>query len=116
MNLRIQGDRSFHVEVIFEFYDVKKLWRLPLEIKDKIIVKDGYSSPVAHCDFTVVGRQPHEIKRLTLEFDGHTVILEPGPDKFADLSPITLYADGRDFWTNQLRKMALRHEQDQENC
>lgn len=108
MNLRISGDRSFHVEVTFEFYKVRKLWSTFLEIKDKVDVLTLNGNVHAHVDFTVVGRHCHEIKQITLEYDGHMVILDPGDDKFENLSPIVLYDGGRDFWTNQLRRKALK--------
>ena len=105
--LRIQGDRSFDVFITFDFYNVKKLWRNFLQVADKVDVKACDGEFLAYVDFHVVGRKPSEIKQIILEYDGHTVVLNPGPDKFKNLSPIVLYEDGRDFWTTQLRQKAL---------
>ena len=107
MILRISGDRSFTVYVTFEFYDVKRLWRNFLKIEDRVDVENHDGDITAYVDFAVIGRRPADVSKITLEYDGHTVVLLPGEDKFENVSPIILYEGGRDFWTNQLRRNAL---------
>ncbi len=111
MNITVVGDRSFSVAVTIEFYDFKKLWKHFVRA-DTVDVEEISGDNIASVVFTVVGRRPEEIKRITLDYDGHTVILDPGPDKFRDLKPIVIYSEGRDFWTNQLRQRAKEAEHD----
>ncbi len=115
MNLRIQGDRTFNCYATFEFYGVRKLWSCLWEVEDILNTVCADGEVIAYIDITVVGRKFEDIKQLILEFDDHKVVMNPGPDKFANLSPIVLYSEGRDFWTNQLRKMALGYEKNEQN-
>ena len=107
MNIVVVGDRSFSVDILIEFYDVKKLWRFMATI-DTVKVMSTSGNAIAKVVFTVVGRRPEELMRITLEYDGHRVVLEPGETEFRDLNPIVIYDGGRDYWDIQLRRMALR--------
>jgi hypothetical protein len=106
VNITVVGDRSFTVELIIDFYSLKKSWRNVIK-SDAVEVKEFSGATVAKVVFTVVGRQPEEIKQITLKYGDHTVVLDPGPEKFRDLGPIVIYDKGRDFWTNRLRQKAL---------
>lgn len=106
MNITVIGDRSFSVEITIEFYDVRKLWRYVAK-NDEVRVKEYSSDEQAQVTFTVVGRRPEEIRRITLEYDEHKIVLEPGESKFRDLGPIVIYDKNRDYWDIQLRQKAL---------
>ena len=102
MNLKILSDRATTITANFFFLTEQKWWKQVFNYRDEVTSEERTDGVT----FTVVGRCSQEVGKIILEYDNQKVTIHPNIK--GEYDTIVIYDGDRDYWTNVLRRRALK--------